>query len=178
MSPEELQYAQADLMQRQQELIQYRDARAQELAEEEARLTNELLDDLNAVLKEARSRGVTIIHSPSDCMPAYEKPPARINAKLTIPAEWVPHDVRSWCSLIPTEERAAYPIDQSDGGEDDDPEEHAKWVTHLKSLGRNPGTPWKKQSDLIEINGETDFISDRGDEVWNVLESRLRNPHE
>ena len=48
MSPEELQYAQADLMQRQQELIQYRDARAQELAEEEARLTNELLDDLNA----------------------------------------------------------------------------------------------------------------------------------
>jgi len=54
MSPEELQYAQADLMQRQQELIQYRDARAQELAEEEARLTNELLDDLNAVLKELK----------------------------------------------------------------------------------------------------------------------------
>ena len=140
------------------------------------RRLEEFAPRLNAVLKEARSRGVTIIHSPSDCMPAYEKHPARINAKLTIPAEWVPHDVKSWCSVIPTEERAAYPIDQSDGGEDDYPEEHKKWVAHLKSLGRNPGTPWKTQSDLIEIDGEKDFISDRGDEVWNVLESRnIRN---
>jgi outer membrane protein len=64
MSPEELQYAQADLMQRQQELIQYRDARAQELAEEEARLTNELLDDLNAVLKELqKEQGIDFIFS-------------------------------------------------------------------------------------------------------------------
>lgn len=64
MSPEELQYAQADLMQRQQELIQYRDARAQELAEEEARLTNELLDDLNAVLKELKKeQGIDFIFS-------------------------------------------------------------------------------------------------------------------
>ena len=64
MGPEELQYAQADLMQRQQELIQYRDARAQELAEEEARLTNELLDDLNAVLKELKKeQGIDFIFS-------------------------------------------------------------------------------------------------------------------
>lgn len=64
MSPEELQYAQADLMQRQQELIQYRDARAQELAEEEARLTNQLLDDLNAVLKELKKeQGIDFIFS-------------------------------------------------------------------------------------------------------------------
>lgn len=140
------------------------------------RRLEEFAPRLNAVLKEARSRGVTIIHSPSDCMPAYEKHLARLNAKITPEAKWIPHDVKSWCSVIPTEERAAYPIDQSDGGEDDDPEEHAKWVAHLKSLGRNPGTPWKKQSDLIEIDPEKDFISDRGDEVWNVLESRnIRN---
>ena len=64
MSPEELQYAQADLMQRQQELIQYRDARAQELAKEEARLTNELLEDLNAVLKELKKeQGIDFIFS-------------------------------------------------------------------------------------------------------------------
>lgn len=140
------------------------------------RRLEEFAPRLNAVLKEARSRGVTIIHSPSDCMPAYEKHLARLNAKITPNAKWIPHDVKSWCSVIPTEERAAYPIDQSDGGEDDYPEEHAKWVAHLKSLGRNPGTPWKKQSDLIEIDPEKDFISDRGDEVWNVLESRnIRN---
>ena len=127
---------------------------------------------LNAVLNEARSRGVTIIHSPSDCMPAYEGHAARLRAVDAPKAAWVPHEVGSWCSVIPTEERAAYPIDQSDGGEDDDPEEHAKWAAQLQALGRNPGTPWKTQSKLITIDEDRDFISDRGDEVWNVLESR------
>ena len=127
---------------------------------------------LNAVLSEARSQGVTIIHSPSDCMPAYEKHAARQRAINAPKAAWVPHEVGSWCSVIPTEERAAYPIDQSDGGEDDDPEEHAKWAAQLKAMGRNPGTPWKTQSKLITIDEDHDFISDRGDEVWNVLESR------
>ena len=32
--------------------------------------------------------------------------------------------------------------------------------------------PWLKQSDLISIDADRDFISDRGDEVWNVLEQR------
>jgi sugar lactone lactonase YvrE/nicotinamidase-related amidase/type 1 glutamine amidotransferase len=127
---------------------------------------------LNSVLNEARSRGVTIVHSPSDCMPAYDGHAARLRAVMAPKADWVPHDVGAWCSVIPTEERAAYPIDQSDGGEDDDPEEHAKWAAQLKALGRNPGTPWKTQSDLITIDAEADFISDRGDEVWNVLEDR------
>lgn len=127
---------------------------------------------LNSVLNQARSQGVTIIHSPSDCMPAYEGHAARQRAMDAPKADWIPHEVGTWCSVIPTEERAAYPIDQSDGGEDDDPEEHAKWAAQLKALGRNPGTPWKTQSDLITIDAEQDFISDRGDEVWNVLESK------
>jgi sugar lactone lactonase YvrE/nicotinamidase-related amidase/type 1 glutamine amidotransferase len=127
---------------------------------------------LNAVLSKARSQGVTIIHSPSDCMPAYEGHAARQRAVAAPKAAWVPHEVGSWCSVIPTEERAAYPIDQSDGGEDDDPVEHAKWAAQLKAQGRNPGTPWKTQSKLITIDADHDFISDRGDEVWNVLESR------
>ncbi|MGZ0171772.1 MAG: nicotinamidase, partial [Planctomycetales bacterium] len=127
---------------------------------------------LNAVLNEARSRGVTIIHSPSDCMPAYEGHAARQRAVSAPQAAWVPHEVGTWCSVIPTEERASYPIDQSDGGEDDDPQEHAKWAAQLKALGRNPGTPWKTQSELITIDADHDFISDRGDEVWNVLEAR------
>ena len=52
-----------------------------------------------------------------------------------------PADIRSWCSRIPAEERAAYPLDQSDGGDDDDPREHAQWVARLKQMGRSPGTP-------------------------------------
>ncbi len=37
-------------------------------------------------------------------------------------------------------------------------------------MGRNPGMPWKKQSDLITIDPQRDYITDRGDEVWKILE--------
>ena len=127
---------------------------------------------LNKVLNEARNRGATIIHSPSDCMDAYSDHPARQRAIAMPQAEYTPHDVAAWCSVIPAEERGVYPIDQSDGGEDDDPAEHAKWRAKLESLGRNPNTPWKKQTELIKIDAERDFISDRGDEVWNILQQR------
>ncbi|HUG20037.1 MAG TPA: hypothetical protein VMM56_13720, partial [Planctomycetaceae bacterium] len=131
---------------------------------------------LDAVLKEARKWGVTIVHSPSDCMDSYSDHPARRRAVKAPVSPRLPHDIRSWCSVIPAEERAAYPIDQSDGGDDDDPAEHAEWVAKLEKLGRNPGTPWKSQSDLIAIDSERDYISDRGDEVWNVLDCRgIRN---
>jgi nicotinamidase-related amidase/type 1 glutamine amidotransferase len=127
---------------------------------------------INAVLKSARKQGATIIHSPSDCMPAYKDHAARRRAIQTPAATKSPQDVKAWCSRIPSEERALYPIDQSDGGEDDDPEEHAKWAAKLKVMGRNPGLPWQRQSDLIEIDAGKDFISDRGDEVWNILQQR------
>jgi len=131
---------------------------------------------LNDVLRAARDQGVTIIHSPSDCMEAYADHPARLRAQQAPRAGNLPHDVESWCSVIPAEERGVYPIDQSDGGEDDDPEEHAEWAAKLETMDRNPGTPWKSQHKLITIDPDRDFISDRGDEVWNVLEQQgIRN---
>lgn len=136
------------------------------------RRLEEFAPRMNDVLKEARKRGATIIHSPSDCMAAYEDHAARKRAVAAPAAKVKPKDVEFWCSRIPSEEKAVYPIDQSDGGEDDDPAEHAEWAAKLKAMGRNPGMPWKTQSKLIEIDADRDFISDRGDEVWNVLESR------
>lgn len=131
---------------------------------------------LNNVLTKARKQGVTIIHSPSDCMDAYADHPARRRATQAPVSPVLPHDVKSWCSLIPAEERAEYPVDQSDGGEDDDPEEHVVWAAKLQAMGRNPGMPWKSQNKLITIDEHKDYISDRGDEVWNVLEQRgIRN---
>lgn len=127
---------------------------------------------LDNLLKTARSQGVTIIHAPSDCMPAYQGHPARVRAMQVPQQGAVPEGIENWCSKIPSEERAAYPIDQSDGGEDDDPAEHAVWAKKLESLGRNPSLPWKSQSPLITIDGKQDFISDKGDEVWRILESR------
>ena len=136
------------------------------------RRLEEFAPRLNAVLKEARRRGATIIHSPSDCMPSFENHAARQRAVSVPRAAAAPADIEFWCSKIPAEEQAVYPIDQSDGGEDDDPIEHAKWVAELMALGRNPGMPWKTQSPMIEIDAECDFISDKGDEVWNILQSR------
>ena len=131
---------------------------------------------LNEVIAEARRRGCVVIHAPSDCMDAYKKHPARLRAAQTPKAEVLPHEITQWCSQIPAEEMAVYPIDQSDGGEDDDPVEHAKWAKQLEELGRNPKMPWKRQLETIEIDAEGDYISDQGDEVWSILEARgIRN---
>ncbi|HUG69543.1 MAG TPA: ThuA domain-containing protein [Pirellulaceae bacterium] len=136
------------------------------------RRLEEFAPRLDNVLKEARGRGATIIHSPSDCMAAYTEHPARRRAMATPKAAQLPDDITSWCSRIPAEEQAVYPLDQSDGGDDDDPEEHKTWAAELEKLGRHPGLPWQKQSDLITIDAERDFISDRGDEVWSILQQR------
>ncbi len=136
------------------------------------RRVEEFAPRLDQVLKNARKRGLTIIHAPSDCMPAYQTHPARQRAKATPAADDVPADISNWCSRIPKEAMANYPLDQSDGGEDDDPQEHAEWVKKLETMGRNPKMPWTRQSDLIVIDSDKDYISDRGDEVWNILHDR------
>jgi len=127
---------------------------------------------LNEVVKALRAKGVTVIHSPSDCMDSYADHPSRKRAIETPKSAKLPDDITSWCNRIPAEEAAVYPIDQSDGGEDDDPAEHAEWAAKLKAEGRNPGLPWKKQAELIVIDADRDYISDKGDEVWSVLESK------
>lgn len=124
---------------------------------------------LNEVINKARKMGVTIVHSPSDCMDSYSDHPSR-KKTLAVPQIDTPDFARYWCSQIPEEEKAVYPIDQSDGGEDDDPDEHKEWAAKLKKLGRNPSLPWKKQNDMIPIDQDQDYISDRGDEVYRVLQ--------
>ena len=127
---------------------------------------------LNEVLKKARNAGVLIIHAPSGCMQAYEGNPARDRAKSAPTAMRIPEGISTWCKQIPSEETAVYPIDQTDGGSDDDAVEHEEWVRALEREGRNPKAPWKSQIDLIEIDQSSDAISDSGIEIWNLLEAR------
>lgn len=127
---------------------------------------------LDALLKYARQRGVTIIHAPSDCMAHYAEHPARRRAMDTPVSKSLPAEIGKWCYQIPAEEQGEYPIDQSAGGEDDDPEEHARWAAELQGKGLNPRRPWTKQIDLVEIDADRDYISDRGEEVWSILEAR------
>lgn len=135
------------------------------------RRVEELAPRMNQVLEAARRRGVLIVHAPSGCMAAYEGRPERERAKAAPAAANLPSDIGEWCRKIPAEDAGVYPIDQSDGGEDDDPTEHRLWHERLAGMGRNPRAPWKRQIDLLRID-EVDAISDSGVEIWNLFEQR------
>ncbi|WP_406697382.1 ThuA domain-containing protein [Singulisphaera sp. Ch08] len=136
------------------------------------RRASEMAPRMDQVLKTARERGAQIIHAPSGCMDAYQDHPARRRAIETPRSKSLPAEIGKWCYQIPAEEKGTYPIDQSNGGEDDDLTEHAEWAAKLKAMGRNPKAPWKSQTDLLTIVPETDMISDSGEEIWSILEQR------
>jgi nicotinamidase-related amidase/type 1 glutamine amidotransferase len=135
------------------------------------RRVKEIAPTMDRVLRAARDRGVLIVHAPSSCMEPYKDHPARKRALATPRAQDVPKDIGAWCDRIPSEEKGTYPIDQTDGGEDDDPAEHREWAAELAAKGLNPRAPWKRQTDLLTIE-DRDVISDGGEEIWSVLQDR------
>jgi nicotinamidase-related amidase/type 1 glutamine amidotransferase len=136
------------------------------------RRVQEVAPRIDQFVAKLRAQGATIIHAPSSCMEPYKDHPARLRAQNTAAAKEYPDKIESWCDQIPAEQQANYPLDQSEGGEDDDLEEHQRWAEQLASQGRNPRSPWKSQISVININGDQDFITDSGNEVWNILQSR------
>ena len=137
----------------------------------------EMTPRMNNFLKKARKSGAFIIHAPSSCTGFYNGHPSRQRALNAPKAKNYPKAIESWCNWIDkAEEQKGYPIDHSDGGEDDDPEEHATWAKHLSEIGRNPRSPWKRQVEGIDIDPKYDAISDNGFEIWNLLEaSKIKN---
>lgn len=132
----------------------------------------ELAPRMDAVLKHARDQGALIIHAPSSCLEFYEDHPARARAEAAPQAANIPEGIEKWLYWIDErEEKAQYPIDHSDGGEDDDPEEHEAWAKELAEKGRDPGTPWIRQTDGLTIDPDKDAITDDGVENWNLLEA-------
>lgn len=135
------------------------------------RRAQEMAPRMNRFLQAARQQGALIIHAPSGCMQAYEEHPARLRARSAPTAPNLPDDIGRWCHRIPAEEQGVYPIDQSDGGVDDDPQQLARWHEELAAKGRNPRAPWTHQMDGLEISDQ-DAISDSGVEIWNLMEQR------
>lgn len=135
------------------------------------RRETELVPRIEQLASTLRKQGVLIIHAPSDCMPQYAEHPARQVAKNAPQAADLPADIGQWCKSIKSEDPRLYPIDQADGGEDDDPAELAQWHKLLEGVGRNPKRPWKYQHSGITIK-DTDAISDSGVEIWNLLAAR------
>lgn len=130
------------------------------------------------VCDSVRAAGGTVIHSPSDCMGAYAGHPARRRVlelvERNLPEGFVaPVPARAgWCSALSGETTGEYPLDQSLGGEDDEPAAHAAWAAELERAGRDPKMPWRSQSSLVPIDAGQDWISDDGAEVARVLAAR------
>ncbi len=116
----------------------------------------EMAPRMNAVVKAARARGVFIIHAPSDCMAFYKDTPQRKLAQSAPTAANAPKDVDGGCRRLDKE--PAYPIDDSDGGCDDNPPAKG-------------GAPWKRQIATIEIADE-DAVSASGREIYNLMQQR------
>ena len=133
---------------------------------------NEFAPRLETLIARLRNEGVTIIHAPSGCMDYYKDHPSRKRATQVNRAENLPHEISKWCHQIPAEEQGEYPIDQSAGGEDDTPEEHASWEDHLRTRGKDVQRPWTRQIATLSIDENKDFITDSGEETWNIFESR------
>src|SRR5262249_18998870 len=119
---------------------------------------DEMAPTMNRVVQEARRRGVVIIHAPSDTLEKYAGTPQRKRAE-DAPAASGPEDLAVWQRLDPSRE-APLPIDDSDGGCDDEP-----------ICPQGPPWPWTGQHTALEI-AEEDAISDSGREVYNLLQQR------
>ncbi len=113
---------------------------------------------MNRFVAEARNRGALIVHAPSGGMKHYADHPARKRAQNAPQAANVPEGMAGWNRQLEAEKNATWPIDQSDGGCDDQP--------------RCPGRPMDvHQTAAIEIHDE-DAVSDSGVECWNLFEQR------
>ena len=135
------------------------------------RRVGELAPRMDQLLKaRTAEQDASLIRTLSSCMDAYKDHPARERARAVPRSKNLPEGIGDWCRQIPAEEKDSYPVDQTNGGEDDDPAEHARWAAKLGSLGRNPRAPWKSQTDAITIDEKADYISDDGKEIWSVLE--------
>lgn len=120
-----------------------------------ARRVGIMAPKLNAVLEAARSRGVLVIHCPSDTMEFYRDTIARRRA-LEAPTAAPPVPIQNACALDPSVE-GQLPIDDSDGGCDCDPP--CPDVHQRK---------WTRQHPAIDITTK-DVVTDNGVELFNVL---------
>jgi type 1 glutamine amidotransferase/nicotinamidase-related amidase len=118
----------------------------------------EMAPRMNEFVRAARQRGALIVHAPSGGMEHYADHPARRRAQAAPQAANLPEGIAGWCRQIEAEKQVEWPVDQSDGGCDDNP--------------RCPNRPMDQhQTSVIEISDQ-DAISDSGVEIWNLYEQR------
>src|SRR5689334_10159076 len=119
----------------------------------------EMAPRMNEVISGARNRGVLIIHCPSDTMKYYEGTPPR---KLARSAPKVPGAaaLEKWGGLE-SEREGTLPIDDSDGGCDDQPQ-------------CKQGQPWTHEIDSLKIT-EGDAITDSAEAFYLMAQRGITN---
>ena len=128
-----------------------------------ARRVAELAGPMNDVVKQARAKGVFIIHAPSTTVKFYENSPQRNRArtapfvKTTVSLSTTERWGTAWCWPDPQRERDL-PIDDSDMGCD----------CPVKCKIRDA---WTRQISTIDIAAR-DAITDNGQETINLLAQR------
>jgi nicotinamidase-related amidase len=129
-----------------------------------ARRVAEMAGPLNNVVKEARARGVFIIHAPSSVTKFYNDTPQRklaqsaSFARTKVPLSTNERWGTTWCWPDPKRE-SDLPIDDSDMGCS---------CSGAKCTIREA---WTRQISTIEI-APGDAITDDGQETWNLLQQR------
>jgi nicotinamidase-related amidase len=121
---------------------------------------------INDAAQRARARGMLIVHAPSDTMDFYTEHPARIRfleeAKKSAKDSGGEAGTGPEAGTVPIADYPP-PVDASDGGSD----------TPSLDLYPPNANVWKRQSEIIEIDGERDLIcGDEGDALRSVLRSR------
>ncbi len=129
-----------------------------------ARRVVELAGPLNQVVRQARDRGVFIIHAPSSVTGFYKDTPQRRLAqaapftKTPVPLATADRWGTAWCWTDPKHERVL-PIDDSDMGCS---------CTDAKCTIREA---WTRQIATLEL-APGDALTDNGQETWNLLAAR------
>jgi nicotinamidase-related amidase len=129
-----------------------------------SRRVGEMAGPLNEVVKQARARGVFIIHAPSSVTTFYKDTPQRRRAqaapfaKTPVPLASADRWGTAWCWTDPKHERVL-PIDDSDMGCS---------CVGTKCTIREA---WKRQIATIGLAPE-DALTDDGQETWNLLTAR------
>jgi nicotinamidase-related amidase len=114
-----------------------------------------LAPKMKTILEAARSRGVLVVHCPSETMGFYKDTIARKRA-LDAPKAEPPVPIERSCKLDPAVE-GRLPIDDSDGGCDCDP---PCPDVHVRK--------WSRQHPALDITTK-DVVTDSGEELFNVL---------
>jgi nicotinamidase-related amidase len=121
----------------------------------------EMAPRMNDLLKALRSRGVLIIHCPSETMRFYEGTGGRDLAKQA-PVAVHSEALQGWRGLDQKRE-PALPIDDSDGGCDDEPpcKQAAVWKRQIAAIEILPGdaiTDSAEAYNLMQQRGITNVI--------------------